>query len=409
MIVLRGLPGPTTRGQAVRTVELVLGDAATYGFVDAGGRVVVAEKVADGSFSAIRYPGTRANASGVWQAGALQVVWTEQWDPGRRRPQPRDSARSGVSHFLYVQRRHGQWSLEEPIYRARALEEYATHHSRIVATSAGRLDFAFSRFTVKGLELVHLRRDSVGWHARDLSWPRYTGVRPFSPIYPTLAVSPATRIYLAFVAAPQDDRHGGQRPDNTNSTFLIRSDDGGVTWSPPAIVSWSGGRYASQLQIVAGQGDTVHLLWARSPKGAVFPNTVVHTMSTDGGVTWTEPTEVWAPGVGRLVRTVRIVRGHSGEIQFAGSTYGGIWWAHYLDGVWSAPVRIREERRAEPFDIALDGRDRLHLLWEHEDADGGGYDTIHDRQLLYAVRAACGERGGARSRSRAQAAASQPP
>jgi hypothetical protein len=132
-------------------------------------------------------------------------------------------------------------------------------------------------------------------------------------------------------------------------------------------------------------------------------------MSTDGGVTWTEPTEVWAPGVGRLVRTVRIVRGHSGEIQFAGSTYGGIWWAHYLDRVWSAPVRIREERRAEPFDIALDGRDRLHLLWEHEDADGGGYDTIHDRQLLYAVRAACGERGGARSRSRAQAATSQPP
>lgn len=102
--------------------------------------------------------------------------------------------------------------------------------------------------------------------------------------------------YLGLLAAAQDGR-----PDR-NSVLVQRSIDGGLTWTPPQLVSRSNGRPANWLQVVVGKAGVVHLVWLQQTTGE---NRILrHTMSHDHGRTWAPVDDYAIAGIRRILRAV---------------------------------------------------------------------------------------------------------
>lgn len=90
--------------------------------------------------------------------------------------------------------------------------------------------------------------------------------------YPSLAVSADGTVYVVFIA--------------NSRVNLVSSGDGGFTWSDPVVLSGEAKSFASpKIEVDAGGG--LNVVWACTYKRRYFA--VYFTRSEDGGVTWTEP------------------------------------------------------------------------------------------------------------------------
>lgn len=136
---------------------------------------------------------------------------------------------------------------------------------------------------------------------------------------------------------------------STRGVYLVRSLDGGVTWTPPVDLSiglpTSSSATETALQIVAN-GATIHVFWNhRTPTLHL-----AHQRSLDGGATWL-PAAQWlanAPLVGAGLGAGRLL------VQ-AGSTL----WTSTNDGATWSP--LPGHGLAFPISLAMDGAEVLAI------------------------------------------------
>ena len=103
---------------------------------------------------------------------------------------------------------------------------------------------------------------------------------------PSVQVTDAERVYIAYGT-------------DESAVFVVRSDDGGVTFGEPASISGDGAAYVSGEwgpKIAVGGDESLHLLWMRRvlrPDGSRGRKTeFVYQRSLDGGSTWSEPRRI---------------------------------------------------------------------------------------------------------------------
>jgi hypothetical protein len=332
----------------------------------------------------------------VDRAGTLHAVWGEHAAGAARNSDPsglpRMADQTRLGRILHAQRRNGRWSEARVVYRAPGIRWHRALLTRLEQDAGGNLHVAFVVGRSPGLNmLVHLRLGPDGWRTTELvgGRPRRAGTGPVSDrmiatsggIYPSLAAGKGRRIYLAFAspAVPISGRanFGG----DTNSLWVRRSDDAGLTWGAPVLVHRSGNVGGYEPKVVTTGGDSVHLIWRTQVDPRFGQDEIRHAISTDGGVTWASPIQVRLPGP-YPVRHLRVVATTKGELYLAfghqpgnlpdslkskpGPVNDQIFYAHWRPLGWSVPRPLRPELHVHPFDLRIDGADRLHLLWAYQ-------------------------------------------
>lgn len=196
-----------------------------------------------------------------------------------------------------------------------------------VSGSTGVITWYRSNGTSQIVQAARTNDGGQTWStATDLSAPGRDAV------YPTVAVSGSTAIVTWY------------RTNGSNQIVqAARSIDGGSTWSTPIELSVPG--YDAVYPNVAMQGSTAIITWRRF-NGA---NTIVQTArSTDGGASWAAPVDLSTPGQSAISSRVAMAgttavviwrrsNGTSFIAQAARSTDGGLTWTTPVD--LSAPGR----------------------------------------------------------------------
>lgn len=321
-------------------------------------------------------------------SGTLHMIWGEPHSQAPAVP-PGAPGRPRLNRLMYARHSAEGWSAAETVYTGMPLW-HAANNSDLLVDEHGALHVAFTAIRPgAGPVLVHLRSSPAGWGARDVGAdPAFAQGPARGAAYPRLALGEGGRVYLAFVAALATE--SGPRVPNANSVFVARSQDGGATWSTPALVSYSGQDQASDPQLLTGAGDTLHLLWGKNLHGGIWAEVVWHALSPDGGATWTAPMETRVQGHTGQLHNVRAVMNASKQLHLAFRASGqgltddpraGIYYARW-SGAWTEPQRLDFASRSSGFDFAADPRGRLHLLWQTTGPAGL-------RSLLHAVHPPC--------------------
>lgn len=346
----------------------------------------------------------------VDRAGTLHALWGEHDGEAIRDADPR-SEQYRLGRVLHAHHRNGRWSRAQVVYRASNVSWRRLLLSRLEEDTRGNLHVAFGATRPPNV-LVHLRLGPEGWRTTELvgeplrRGAELLGNSPVSVsggIYPRLALGRSGRIYLATVSAARPASGGTIPGGETNSLWVRRSDDAGLTWSAPVLVHRSGRMAGFEPQIVATGRDTVHLLWQKQLVQQSGGDEIRHAISTDGGLTWGSPAELRPPGPYPL-HNLRAVATSKGELYIAfahqpaaivngqarkpGPVNDQIFYAHWSRSGWSVPRLLRPEVGVLPFDLRIDGADRLHLLWPYmaPPESGGGAAR---RVLSYAIASLC--------------------
>ncbi|HEY0095078.1 MAG TPA: sialidase family protein [Archangium sp.] len=354
----------------------------------------------------------------VDRRGTLHALWGDHDAGYERDTGSATSNRSGeqyvLERVLHARYRDGHWTPAEVVYRGAGVSWLRTMVSRLEEDAAGNLQVAFVARRGSGSNvLVHMRLGPEGW--RKTEWDgdriRRTALNPapqsvvaaIGGLYPSLAVGPGKRIYLAFASAARIATGGRTPGGDTNSLWVRRSDDGGMTWSVPMLAHRAGPMGAYEPKIVAAGHDTVHLLWQKQLDQRPGEDEIWHSISTDGGVTWGSPARVRPPG-SQPLRNLQVVGTARGELYMAfahqpaaaeqyadrrrGPVHEQIYYARWRGSRWSAPRLLRPEVGVLPFDLRIDRAGRLHLLWAYMAASGSG-GQMERRIQSYAVASPC--------------------
>lgn len=94
------------------------------------------------------------------------------------------------------------------------------------------------------------------------------------------------RLLTAFRGSSRKDPDG-----STNDISVILSNNGGATWSDVEPVYRSGEQVTSGVKLTGSPDGTVHLFWDRYLESGFepFSDEVWHSVSTNGGINWSEP------------------------------------------------------------------------------------------------------------------------
>ncbi|HKZ48553.1 MAG TPA: exo-alpha-sialidase [Thermoplasmata archaeon] len=197
---------------------------------------------------------------------------------------------------------------------------------------------------------------------------------------PALATFGASTAYIAYT----DDTFGD------NDILLVRSTDGGRTWTPSpfALVDDDlpgSGDAQMRPDIGVASNGTIYVVWQDNRLGQF---NVFVSWSTDGGVTWGDglPTNdirvddstavadqptIAINATGNLTVAWRDTRLGNQDIFAAYSADGGM--------TWSAGVRVNDDATAVNQDSpsAASAGDLFHVVWRDRRNDGG--DVMHSR------------------------------
>lgn len=264
--------------------------------------------------------------------GTLHMVWMEP-DPDALE-EASERSRDGI---------HARPGEYDGIYYAHFTD---TGWSRPSLIFEGLVDMIAQKppaFFVDDNQVLHLQFDNMlSREETDVTYLRYDGESwvDRSPIveiatYSTLERDKEGRLYLVYVAPVKDGP-----PDQL---FIKWSDDGGETWSESHATHAGQVEKANRprLHIDASSG-TLHLLWGQQMGDSVFRAHVLHSTSSDGGRTWTEPANVGASEEGAF-RHLRTALDPCGGLHAVYHTMnhdekrGMVHYTQWQDGTWSDP------------------------------------------------------------------------
>lgn len=155
--------------------------------------------------------------------------------------------------------------------------------------------------------------------------------------------------------------------------YVVRSDDGGVTWLPPVHVANGTGTC-----IVADAKGNLYLSFVELK----LPGDILFSRSTDGGLNWSTPVLL-----GRSVTQTNMhcdvdESGTHAYIAWSGTPdrYDDIWVVHSSDGgaSWGAPVKANDDAQQrlanDRPDLAVDVAGTVHLAWfDRRDGTGAAW------------------------------------
>lgn len=111
--------------------------------------------------------------------------------------------------------------------------------------------------------------------------PRTTFMRWWSSSFPRLIATAEGTLLIATTAKP------ASRPSADGEVLLLRSPDGGASWSSPVTLGAESASMQFFPELSAADDGTLHAIWAdtRDDPGSVS-FAVYHAQSRDGGATW---------------------------------------------------------------------------------------------------------------------------
>jgi hypothetical protein len=227
---------------------------------------------------AIRFDGERFDrpGDGFWYAypravaddsGTLHVVWAE---PEAKLPARATDPHGDVPELRsvwYSTLRGGRWSRAERIYQGRRLEWDETRTSRLIVDAKNGLHVAFGSLDPLGYRLISLS-------AANASRPRWrsSAIRARGGMsYLDLAIGPSGGAAIAFVTAT------AVSSARVNVLALTRSNDGGTTWTEPAVISEPDEEPAIEPHLFFDQGAALRAEWAQQHAETFVGGRIFHT------------------------------------------------------------------------------------------------------------------------------------
>ena len=188
-----------------------------------------------------------------------------------------------------------------------------------------------------------------------------------STAYASVATDPRTAdVLIAYIAAVPDAMA------DANSVFVIRSENGGASWSAPTLVSRSGGTPAFDVSLLNGLGGRMQLVWMQDQTGDLVPEVIRRVESTDGGRTWQSPTDLRLPPGTRALKAVADACGALHVIYKdwrGGGTTGHLDYARFTGDRWSAIEHLLPQATVVSGSLAsLDSADVLLVFLSRQDA-----------------------------------------
>lgn len=265
---------------------------------------------------------------------------------------------TGLWHMSY---QHGKWSKPERVAKIDELVWNATSHAIPVATADGG-------FAVAAPALVRSPPGNMGeiliarWHNKRWTVSEVSIHVTLQPGYVTIASQGDTLVvgYMAPALGSASD---------VNSVFVIRSLDNGKTWGSPILVRRSGSTPAYIPQLLSLHDGSFGLVWNSGPNDRLDASTLSFTRSTDGGLTWSTPSDLAAAEQGDLRAAVdgcgRVV-----AVFERGTLPKMVVQTAQLDGArWSAITTPMPNRTEVSPSIASDRVGCVHVVWNSVDPD----------------------------------------
>jgi len=185
----------------------------------------------------------------------------------------------------------------------------------------------------------------------------------------SIAIDPADVIHVVW---------GDNSPGNYE-IYYKQSTDGGLTWSPPARLSFTAGT-SDAPHLATDLGTNIFLVWADDSFGM---DELLFKSSTNSGMNWSppnrltwNPTRSWSPKICvDSVGNIHLIYGEEmppfSEIYYRNSTDGGM--------TWSPPNRITWNPGLSRFPcIQTDVNNNINIAWE-DNSMGGNYEILYRR------------------------------
>lgn len=311
-------------------------------------------------------------------SGNLHVVWGEPDVKLPADPALLHGHIPPVHSLWHAMLRQGRWSRPHLVFRG-LLAWDNDNTSRLIADSHGTLHVAAVGSDTADLGnvpgILYLRSDSP----TSGQWRATTAIRP-SGIYLDLAVDRDQRAAISFIA-------GGGATPRPNVLFVVRTSDGGTTWSHPVEVSTPEDDPAYEVHAFFDSDRALRMTWVQQPLGEMTGGKLWYSILSDAG----------RRASASLALPSRVITSHSqaaidacGTIHFIRQWYGRgvseLRYARVDEGGWS------EFGPAFPFPgghMSLTTDDStVHVVWQNssrsvEDTTQFRYGLAYSRLPLF--------------------------
>ncbi|MHB1317412.1 MAG: sialidase family protein [Anaerolineae bacterium] len=314
-------------------------------------------------FTANHYPADKLANDSIFYTGNCGSYWTDQVDVlavGR-------GSRLDLSGLAAAgERLYAVWA-EAGELRVSTSQAQLAADPRAWVTDAPLPGLSVSAATMRAAEdgALHLVLVSSN---RQLAYLRYSADGQPGDLV-TMAESPdMDTAFTAPSLAAQDDVlvASWNRTESWNNwsptgVFIAYSHDGGTTWSAPREISGRAGDGSSELGYDAD--GRVHLFWV----GTLQMGGRYHVVSTDGGVTWSQPVNM-APDLTGNTGAKSFVVDSAGTLHLVfgglGSDGEGVRYSRWEDGVWTSHVRVSGDLPQSEGGVAtITGGNTIHAVW----------------------------------------------
>lgn len=307
--------------------------------------------------------------------GVLHVIWSEP-DSALLRTGSDWVALSGSQGSLWYSSYSGDtWTPPVKLYEGVDLQ-WSDVQADMTLDGWDRLHVVVVDYRVSTGELVYLLRTGDTWYHKNI--PAHGAV------YSAVTIGTDRDIYISYIA-----------PDTTalpdaNSVFLIRSQEDGLTWSPPLLISRSGANQAFEVRALGTPDSAIHLVWAQNLSGGMRTEVIRHVFSPDSNhQLWSVPRDLDVEdGFFRL----QALTDRCGTMHVVYSTWAPhnrssdpddyineLWYAR-RDTAWTTPTRLFSHLNSlQPALASNTTGDTLILLWSARPAESIGREAFRPR------------------------------
>jgi hypothetical protein len=127
---------------------------------------------------------------------------------------------------------------------------------------------------------------------------------------PWVSFGPDGTVYQSAIAF----NGGTLTPGSSGAVLASRSIDGGLTWSPPAVLISDGSAFFNDKDSITADPTDARLVYAVWDRTTNSSGPTYFVRSTDGGVTWEPARSIYDPGVHRQTLNNQIVVASDGTV-----------------------------------------------------------------------------------------------